>query len=122
MFHLRWGRLPDELHFTRLPGCRHLATVVVQRLLSSGVCGPRTPFSNPQPSFGLNGYIKRVIRRIGIRAGERCRARGECSRRGTHIEIHLDDRSGASIHSTQIVGDRVAAGTAGSWVVLTDQG
>jgi hypothetical protein len=27
------GRLPDELHFTRLPGCRHLATVVVQRLI-----------------------------------------------------------------------------------------
>ena len=93
VFHLRWGRLPDELHFARLPGLRHLATVVVQRLhrLKSrpGARGARTPLSNTQPSFGLNGYIKRVIHRIGIRAGERCRARGgKCSRHGTYIEIH----------------------------------
>lgn len=33
VFHLRWGRLPDELHFARLPGSRHLATFVVQGLI-----------------------------------------------------------------------------------------
>jgi len=46
-------------------------------------------------------------------SAKRCRARGgKCSRRGTHIEIHRDDRSVASIHSTQLAGDCVAAGTA----------
>ena len=120
VFHLRWGRLPDELHFARLPGLRHRATVVVQRLHFLNLVRvrvPRTPLSNTQPSFGLNGYIKRVIRGIGICAREARRSRdGESSRRGTHIEVHRDNRSGAFIERTQVAGDRVALSAAPRFV------